>query len=377
MAGDPWCETGPRDPAIVASYWVVHFCWLCNIFLGSYGTYRLFTNNRLKKRSFKVLYALISFCFFISPPGFAFGIQSGWECWYNEFRAWEGTYMVGLNGYAYGLALLYIFFMQRAKKVFRKTRLRLNRCVLILFNLGLFIQLTTPIGFTYYFLSGWDEYNRTWALRYFNIFTWTNIASSILVLIVFTRQILTLSTTDPDPEKQINESKNETESVDIEQEMKHQDIESDLLRVITRYMVCAMFALLSTLMVVIIGIIRSEVPSLHDNLAIRGIHIAFHILDETVNLICLSLQFPFGKKLYGICCGCTDSCISRCFLKTLKLQIRTSKQTKMQIRIDSTAATSTTTETRITRTRTQSATIVSTTIASNTKIPQSTEVVDV
>lgn len=107
MAGDPWCETGPRDPYIVASYWVVHFCWLCNIFLGSYGTYRLFTNNRLKKKSFKILYACISICFFISPPGFAFGIQSGWECWYKDsFRAWEG-----MHRHTYTLTLFSIHYL--------------------------------------------------------------------------------------------------------------------------------------------------------------------------------------------------------------------------------------------------------------------------
>lgn len=293
--------------------------------------------------------------------------------------------MVGLNGYAYGLALLYIFFMLRAKKAFSRTRLRLNKYIVILFNIGLLIQLITPIGFTFYFLSGWDDYNRTWALRYFNIFTWTNIFSSILVLIVFIRQILALSINDP--ETDINNNKNnkdlEMTTVNIEQEMNNVtsgDIESDLLRVITRYMVCAMFALLSTLMVVIIGIIRSEVPSLHDNLAIRGIHIAFHILDETVNLICLSLQFPFGKDLYGGCCGCIDLCISRCFLKTLKLQIRTSKPAIRKIRIDSTAATSTTkTETRTVRTQSSTALsrVISTTATTTTEMPQTTEIVSV
>lgn len=373
MAGEPWCETGPRDPSIVASYWVIHFCWLCNILLGSYGTYRLFTNRSLKKKSFKILYALISICFCISPPGFAFGIQAGWECWYNGFRPWEGTYMVGLNGYAYGLALLYVYFMLRARKVFSRTRLRLNKYVIILFNVGLFIQLITPICFTYYFLSGWDEYNRTWALRYFNIFTWTNISSSILVLIVFIRQILSLSSTDSEHGMAVNTTNNTVNvNVDIESEMKAatsatHDIEHDLLLVITRYMVCAMFALLSTFMVVVIGFIRSEVPSLHDNLAIRGIHIAIHIVDETVNLICLSFQFPFGKRLYGKCCGRIDLCISRCFLKTLRLQVRSSKPIggRNKIRIDSTAVTSTETRTRT----------VSTTVVSITEIPlETTEV---
>lgn len=91
MAGDPWCETGPRDPTLIAVYWCVHCCWLINIFLGSYGCYRLFTNDTIKAKMFKILYLGIAICFFLAPPGFAFGIQAGWECWYETFRPWEGT----------------------------------------------------------------------------------------------------------------------------------------------------------------------------------------------------------------------------------------------------------------------------------------------
>ena len=227
--------------------------------------------------------------------------------------------MVGLNGYSYGLALLNLFFMLRLQKVFG-SKLNLHIIVRVLFGMALLIQLITPIIFTFYFLSGWDAFNRTLALRFFNIFTWTNIVSSLLVLIVFIRQLLKLSSVRPEPSRTsvtISGS-----AVDIEQEMKTATVEQELLRLITRYMVCACFALLSTMVVVIIGIIRSEVPSLHDNLTIRGIHIAFHILDTTINLICLCLQFPFGKSFYGKCCKHVDLCASNCFIKTMRLRVK-------------------------------------------------------
>ena len=255
---------------------------------------------------------------------------------YNKYL-YTAIYMVGLAGYAYGLALLCLFFMLRAQKVFRNTKLRLNKCTKILFIIGLSIQLLTPIGFIFYFLSGWDEYNRTWALRYFNIFTWTNVCSSIGVLIVFIRRILALSKVDNDISQETN-----TE-IDIEKEMKKittdtQDIEKDLLRMIIRYSVCAIIALFSTLVVVFFGIIRSEVPSFHSDLTMRGLHLGFHVLDCTINLICLSLQFPFGKTMYGKCCGRIDLCVSNCFLKALRLKIKTSEdpvRTYTTTRVDS------------------------------------------
>lgn len=237
--------------------------------------------------------------------------------------------MVGLNGYTYGLALLCLFFMLRAQGVFAKTAYRLNRSVQILFMIGLGIQLLTPIGFTYHFLSGWDEYNRTWALRYFNLFTWTNICSSIGVLIVFVRRILSLSKID---DKHVYDANVET---NIQHEIqkvtsKTQNIEKDLLTVVIRYLICASTALLSTLVVVMFGIIRSEVSSFHSQLILRGLHLGFHILDCTINLICLSLQFPFGKSVYRACCSRIDVFVSNCFLKALKLQINANTAAPLQ-----------------------------------------------
>lgn len=94
MADAPWCQKGDYiDPSLRISYWVLIIFWICNILLGGYGTYKLFWDNKSKRKLFKVLYVLISICFCISPPGFAFGLQSGWECWYGDnFHLWEGIF---------------------------------------------------------------------------------------------------------------------------------------------------------------------------------------------------------------------------------------------------------------------------------------------
>lgn len=90
MAGDPWCESGPPNTTLVVVYWCIHCCWAFNIILGCYGGYKLFTNEEIQVKTFKILYLCITMCFMIAPPGIAFGFQAGWECWFNEFRPWEG-----------------------------------------------------------------------------------------------------------------------------------------------------------------------------------------------------------------------------------------------------------------------------------------------
>ena len=93
---------------------------------------------------------------------------SSWKCWY-KFSGWMGQYMIALNGNFYGLAFLYLFFLLRLKIIFRNTALRLNKFMFIILLFGLLIQLITPIFSTYFFMSGWNPYDRIWALRFFNV----------------------------------------------------------------------------------------------------------------------------------------------------------------------------------------------------------------
>ena len=107
--------------------------------------------------------------------------------------------------------------------------------------------------------------------------------------------------------------------------MKQNNVEHEMLSLVIRYMVCAIFAMLSTDLVAIIGIIRGTDPN---NLIWRGIHIWFHIADETINLFCLYLQFPFGWRAYKKCCGGIDRCFKSCLVKCLGLNVRNDYEKK-------------------------------------------------
>ena len=72
----PWCQTSEPHRVLVACYWLIHCIWMVNISLGVYGTYRI-VKMKDKMNMFGIFYFVLSFLWIISPPGFAFGFQSG------------------------------------------------------------------------------------------------------------------------------------------------------------------------------------------------------------------------------------------------------------------------------------------------------------
>ena len=72
----PWCQTSEPEPVLVTCYWFIHCIWVINIALGTYGIYKI-CQMRHKINIFSILYIILSFLWFISPPGVAFGFQSG------------------------------------------------------------------------------------------------------------------------------------------------------------------------------------------------------------------------------------------------------------------------------------------------------------
>lgn len=98
-------------------------------------------------------------------------------------------------------------------------------------------------------------------------------------------------------------------------------VETELLNLAIRYLVCALFAFSSGLIVAILGLMRSEIEGLTENLPLRGVHITSYSLDAATNSICLLLQFPFGKRLYAKCCFRCDRCVQSLFVKALNIKI--------------------------------------------------------
>ena len=239
--------------------------------------------------------------------------------------------MFGTNGYSLGMALLYVFFWIRLQIVFEETSMRLSTCMKISFSILLLIQLTTTILSTYYFMLGWNQKVRAAALNYWTMFTWTNIFSSSLVIITFIKQILSviLRKTWLNRPKAVNNVSNsvnelnETTQGQAPESDNVVEIESDIIidiksnqrqykiwRLIIKCMICAMVALLSTIVIAIFSTMQSTIPDWHSNLTMRGAHIAIRVMDETINLICLCLQFPFSKPLYKRLCGNVDAIVS-------------------------------------------------------------------
>lgn len=72
----PWCQTSEVNPVLRVCYWLIHCIWMINITLGVYGTYRIL-KMKDKMNMFGIFYFVLSFLWIISPPGFAFGFQSG------------------------------------------------------------------------------------------------------------------------------------------------------------------------------------------------------------------------------------------------------------------------------------------------------------
>eukprot|EP01084_Bolivina_argentea_P104510 187119_1 len=320
----PWCDTGKPDPHLLASYFALHAVWFVNIVLVCIGAYNLIkmerhqdkdlSNKHKHKRLssiFNILYIIISLLFIISPPGFAFSLQAGWECWYNQFLPWEGTAMVGLTPYMVGLTAIYLFFLLRMKIIFDGIAIQLHKLFWIIFLISFILQLILSILTTFYFLSGWDDYNRTWALRYLFTYHIIYLITSTLMLIIFIKKILLSIST-------IKQSKNNSF-------LNSKKLENEMFSVIIRYMVCAVIAMMSTNFVDIIAMFRGEVPGIHDNLVIRALHVLCISIDETVNLICLYLQFSFGSNLYNKCCHGIDSCFRSCCPKILHVNTDNNK----------------------------------------------------
>ena len=311
----PWCNPY-KDDVMFTVYCGIIIVWIANLLLGFLGIYNLLRDKQ-SHISFKICYTLINLAFMISPPLYIFAIQSGWECWYDNFLSWQSLYVAPLDFYLYGLAILYLFFILRLYYSFKGTALRLNKSVFLIMIFGLFVQLSTPPILSYYFLCcGWDPVARYHALSWFNGNTYTNIICSALVMFIFVRKILQTSIAVTTVKAGIDVTEQ-----DIEAAMKQKQIDQEMLSLIIKYMILASIALMSTNLVSIYGLIKSAIPEWRVSLEMRGIHLFLQTLDQMINLICLYLQFPFGKKVYIKLFGGIQSCLQSCFIKCLNLKV--------------------------------------------------------
>ena len=104
--------------------------------------------------------------------------------------------------------------------------------------------------------------------------------------------------------------------------MHSTSIEHDMLRLAIRYMILAVFAMMSTNLTSMYGFLRAEIPSIRDDPHVLNTHLVINMFDCLVNLICLYLQFSFGKSSYQKYCHFIDICFQSCFIKLLRLNVR-------------------------------------------------------
>eukprot|EP01084_Bolivina_argentea_P245127 410485_1 len=248
-------------------------------------------------------------------------------------------YMIGLNGYLWGLSLLNIFFMLRLKIVFGTTVFQVHNGFWMIFVAGLVFQGVTAIYSTERFMSGWDKDARQLAIR---LYTWHNICNIVtsgIICVLFVKRILVLAqleNTAASMFRSNNDSGSDVVSVSTPSQcdigcsvtqdgnIQKRMIKQEMLNLIVRYLVCATFAMISTAMVVIFGYIRSEIIGSKD-LNARAASFWVRIADSTVNLICIYLQFPFAKTPYYKCCKICNNCFQQCSLKLLGLNVSNGK----------------------------------------------------
>ena len=154
------------------------------------------------------------------------------------------------------------------------------------------------------------------------MFTWTNILALSLVIIVFIKQLLSVIDGKVFDNMELNRVNS---SVSVSTPIPTNDAKDKrykIWKLIIRCMICASVALLTSILIAILSILRWKVPNWHSNLALRGTHIALHIVDEMINLICLTLQFPFSKGLYQRLCGNIDSIVSKRVMMVINVRNR-------------------------------------------------------
>eukprot|EP01084_Bolivina_argentea_P180796 312343_1 len=308
----PWCEIGSPDPVITVVYYTELIIFVVNIILGSIGTFYIATKVD-KKTKLDILIVVITALFIISPSGFAFGTQAGWQCWYG-FRGWEAIVMVGVVSYQYGLATLCLYFVLRLKFIFNSTALQIKKIELFVLFIGLLLQFICPIISCYYFLLAWDPMVRKTGLRWFSAATYAYIVFDGIILILFIKRILVLSKSMIPVTSATNQKKTD--------ENNKGNIPEELLLVVIRFMVCAGLAMFSSVIVACWNLVRSEIKSLHSDLRARAIANILLAFDCMVNLICLYLQSSFGKRAYQKCCCYLEQCARKCFVNCLDLNVK-------------------------------------------------------
>eukprot|EP01084_Bolivina_argentea_P212231 360790_1 len=262
----PWCYTSPKIYAIMFFILLVIFA-VFNFIFGVYCIYKIHHETIKYFIGLKILYFMINILFALSGIAYICHLIIGFEC-LDGYILWISVGNIGADSYMYGISLLYLLYLFRLYMLCNGSVLKLSIYTLIFCGIGFIIQFTIPPFVFYYFVEGfhsWDD-----ALMCVNIFTFVNAAFSILLLYLFWAKV-----------KQLGKSQGMRENV--------------VLSPAIRYAFCAFVTIISGEMVNSISIYRSYIK---DTEFLWSMHLTAVVIDECVNLICVFLQFQFGKVYY-------------------------------------------------------------------------------
>ena len=141
--------------------------------------------------------------------------------------------------------------------------------------------------------------------------------SSIYAMVLFARKMYALSRMRA---ISLNKNNHGEDSVEFNAQQR------ELLYATTKYVTLLSLALISSWVTWIVFTINNVI--FDDLVSVSGIS---GVIDVTVNVICLYLQFPFAAEYYNRCCICFSDCCLHLLQKQANAQLRKSKNIAIHV----------------------------------------------
>eukprot|EP01084_Bolivina_argentea_P008140 15220_1 len=313
----PWCSTAPI-PYIIC--WVILFgAAVFNTIFGGYAVNKT-CKTQTNKDIVYTLYIIINILFILSAPILCFQITQSVFCWW-QFYEWMVIGLIPVWFYMEGLALLYLWYLIRLRKIFEKTQFFVSLWLSILCFIGYGIQLFTPMIMFYYFmLNDWVT-----ALRVYNVFLGANFLFNVILLCLFIVKIRTLGRMMVS--QIIGDDNNQRDKTKIKLKTK---LNTNIRRLLTpsiRMIICASIAMISSNLISIEAIYRGE---FNDGQMLWISHLMLMCCDASLNIYFLYLQYK-SDNLYIKCCNKCHIFVYNIFVKTFADEYGSEQQQILKI----------------------------------------------
>eukprot|EP01084_Bolivina_argentea_P299969 517125_1 len=272
-----WCFEPMLWPIFA---WIIILLSTCFVWIfGFYFCILTWTKMKIQSSTENVLSiqffsTLIVLCFMINSVLWCFHVTSSFYCIINDFQKWNIFGVIAIFFHQLGISLLYLLFVFRLSVPFQETVLATSKLLSIIFIIAFVLMvifvfiMVLLLGLTPIDSIGWKYafYARI-ALQI------DNLLFTIILLSVFLKKMLLLQ----------NEK---------------------LLKKVVRIIICASIGLLSSqLLEIPISIARLIYAT---DQIIFTTHVMFIVMDQTINLFSLYLQFAFATATFDKLCGKLD-----------------------------------------------------------------------